>query len=153
MFELKFISINTFSTELLHLYPLKSFEGICSLTNIIIPPPELFLSSRNGDLKPSIANWLEGNEGSTFVSEISKMSNLSWTISRSISNLFLKEYIFRWPIINLSVLFNLTWSRTFRSLLESLLLADWLLLCSLPLVFSLSHSVVLWETFSYLLGL
>ena len=37
--------------------------------------PELFLSNRNGKLK-SVANWLEGKEGSTFVSEISKMSNL-----------------------------------------------------------------------------
>ena len=43
----------------------------------MIPPPELFLSSRNGELKSSIVNWLDGNGGSTFVSEISKMPNLS----------------------------------------------------------------------------
>ena len=76
-------------------YSLEIFEGISSLTNSIIPPPELFLSSRSGEIKPFIANWLEGNERSTFVSEISKMSNLSLTVSRSISNLFLKEFTFR----------------------------------------------------------
>ena len=42
-----------------------------------MPPCELFLSSQNGELKPSIANWLEGKEGSTFVSETSKISNSS----------------------------------------------------------------------------
>ena len=63
--------------KLFGLYSLKSFEGISHLTNSIIPPVELFLSSRNGELKLSNVNWLERNEGSTFVSEISKMSNLS----------------------------------------------------------------------------
>ena len=62
------------SIELLGLYLLKSFEGISSLTNSVITPPELFLSSRKGTLKPSIANWLEGKDSSTFVSETSKMS-------------------------------------------------------------------------------
>ena len=42
-----------------------------------MPPPELFLSSQNGELKASIANWFEGKDGTTFVSEMSKMSNLS----------------------------------------------------------------------------
>ena len=42
--------------ELFGLYSLKSFEGIFSLTISIIPPPVLFLSRRNGELKPSIAN-------------------------------------------------------------------------------------------------
>ena len=50
------------STELLGLYLLKSFEEISFLTNSVIPPPELFLSSRKGTLKPSIANWLEGKD-------------------------------------------------------------------------------------------
>ena len=76
-FDLKFIYINIFSTELFGLYSLKGFEGISSLTNFMIPPPELFLSSRNGELKSSIVNWLDGNGGSTFASEISKMLNLS----------------------------------------------------------------------------
>ena len=142
-FDRKFISINIFSTELFGLYWLKSFEGICSLTNNIIPPPELFLSSRNGTIKPFIANWFEGKDGSTFVSETSKMSNLSWTISRSISNLFLEEFIFKWPMINLSALFNLTRSRILRLLPDSLIFADWLLLCSLPLVLPLSNSFIL----------
>ena len=37
-------------------------------------------------------------------------------------------------MINLSALSNLTRSRTLRLLFDSLLLADWLLLCSLPSV-------------------
>ena len=123
------------------------------LTNSIIPPPELFLSSWNGTLKPFIANWLEGKDGSTFVSETSKMSYLSWTISCSIANLFLKEFIFKWPMINLLALLNLTRSRILRLLPGSLLLADWLLLCSLPLVLPVSNSVILWETLSQLFGL
>ena len=76
-FDFKFISLNNCSTELCDLYSLKSFEEISSLANSIIPPPELFLSSRNGEVKPCFAIWIEGNEGCNFVSEISKMSNLS----------------------------------------------------------------------------
>ena len=38
-----------------------------------MPPPELFLPSRNGELKPSIFNWLDGTDRSVFVSKISKM--------------------------------------------------------------------------------
>ena len=91
----------------------KSFEGTSSLTNRIIPPPELFLSSQIGELKASITNCFEGKDGSTLVSEMSKISNLTWTICRSISNLFFKEFIAKWPMINLSALFNLTQSRTF----------------------------------------
>lgn len=53
-------------------------------------PPELFLSSLNGELKPSIANWLDRKDGPTFASEMSKMFNLSLTISCSVPNLFLK---------------------------------------------------------------
>ena len=59
------------------LYSLKSFEEIFFLKNSIIPPPELFLSSRNEERKLLTANYLEGKDGSTLVSEISKMSNLS----------------------------------------------------------------------------
>ena len=54
-----FISKNYFQLSCLasiHLTVLKVFF----LTNSIIPPPELFLLRRNGELKPSIANWLEG---------------------------------------------------------------------------------------------
>ena len=76
-FDLKFISINIFSTELFGLYSLKSFEGISSLSNSMIPPPKLFLSSQNGELKNSIANWLERKKRSPFVSEITKLCNLS----------------------------------------------------------------------------
>ena len=112
------------------------------LANSIILPPELFLSSRNGTLKHFNANWLEGKDGSFFVSETSKMFNLSWTISRSILNLFLKEFIFKWPMINLSTLFNQTRSRILRLLPDSLLLVDWRL-----------NSVILWETLSQLFGL
>ena len=76
-------------------------------------------------------------------------TNLSWTISHSISNLFFKEFIFRCPMINLAALFNLTQSRTLRSLLDSLLWADWLLLRSLPLIFALSNSVILFTSVWY----
>ena len=75
--------MNIFSTELFDLFWIKSFEGISSLTNSIIPPPELFLSIRNGRLKPSIGHWLKGKDGSTFVLETSKIM-----ISRSVSWFF-----------------------------------------------------------------
>ena len=75
-YELKFISINIFSVELFGLHSLKSFEGISSLINNIMPPPQSFLSSQDGELKPSLPNWLNGKDESTFVSEITKMSNL-----------------------------------------------------------------------------
>ena len=44
-FDLKFITINIFSTALFGLYSLKGFEGISSLANNVIPPPELLLLS------------------------------------------------------------------------------------------------------------
>ena len=74
------------------------------------------------------------------------MSVLSWTISHIISNLLFEEFIFKWPMINLLALFNLTRSRTLRLLLDSLFLANWLLSCSLLETFALSISVILWET-------
>ena len=92
-FDHKFISINIFSTELSRLYWLKGFEGISSLTNSIIPPPKPFLSSRNETLKPSIGS--KDKDRSTYVSETSKISNLSRRISRTISNLFLKDFKFK----------------------------------------------------------
>ena len=42
-----------FPTEPFRLYSFKSFEEICSKTNSIMPPSELFLSSQNGELKHS----------------------------------------------------------------------------------------------------
>ena len=57
--DCKFISINIFSTEQFGLYSLKSFEGASSLISSIMPTPELFLSSRHGELKLIIPNWLE----------------------------------------------------------------------------------------------
>ena len=71
-FDLQFISINIFSTELFGLYSLKSFEGISSPTNSIMPPAELFLPSRNRELKASIANCLHGKDESTFVRRSAK---------------------------------------------------------------------------------
>ena len=56
-------------------------------------------------------------------------------------------------MINLSALFNLTRSRILILLPDSLLLADWLLLCFLVLALPLSNSVALQETFSQLFGL
>ena len=56
-------------------------------------------------------------------------------------------------MINLSALLNLTRSRILILLPDSLLLADWLLLCFLILALPLSNSVVLQETLSQLFGL
>ena len=76
-----------FSTEPFGLCALKSFKGISSLTNSIIPPPEVFLSSRDREVKPLISDWLEEEDESTFIP-----SNLYRAISCSISNLFLKDF-------------------------------------------------------------
>ena len=60
-------------------------------------------------MNTSIALWIEWKDGSTFVSKTNKMSNLSWTISFSISSLFLKEFTFKWPMNNLLALLKNTW--------------------------------------------
>ena len=40
-----------------------------------MPPTKPFLLTQNGELKHFIANCLEQEDGSTFVSKISKISN------------------------------------------------------------------------------
>lgn len=65
------------------------------------------------------------------------MSSFSLTIFRSISDLFLKKFIFKLPTINLLELFYLTQSKTLSLLIESL--------CSLDTVMK-SVLAVVWAT-------
>lgn len=65
------------------------------------------------------------------------MSSFSLTIFRSISDLFLKKFIFKVPTINLLELFYLTQSKTLSLLIESL--------CSLDTVMK-SVLAVVWAT-------
>lgn len=65
------------------------------------------------------------------------MSSFSLTIFRSISDLFLKKFIFKLPTINLLELFYLTQSKTLSLLIESL--------CSLDTVMKSVFAVV-WAT-------
>ena len=51
-----------------------TLEGISFLTKTIIPPPNSFRSRRKGDLKPGILNWPSGNDSSSLISDIAKMS-------------------------------------------------------------------------------
>ena len=51
-----------------------TLEGISSLTKIIIPLPNSFLSRQKGDVKPGILNWPSGNDSSSLVSNVTKMS-------------------------------------------------------------------------------
>ena len=68
---------------------------------------------------------------------MSNMSSFSLTIFRSISDLFLKKFIFKLPTINLLELFYLTQSKTLSLLIESL--------CSLDTVMK-SVLAVVWAT-------
>ena len=78
-----------------------------------------------GALKPWSKNWAVGNESSNFVSEIIKMSTLFLTIRDSASNLFWIEFIFIWPIINLSGHLDfISWSPTLSSVILFLLLFE-----------------------------
>ena len=54
--------------------------------------------------EPSIKNWPSGKLSSSFVSHIVKTSTKPFISSLTISNLFLNEFIFSWPNINLLTL-------------------------------------------------
>ena len=61
-------------------------------------------------------SWAVRNESSSFVSEIIRISTLFLTIRNNASNLFRIEFIFKWPIINLSGLLDfISWSPTLAS--------------------------------------
>ena len=79
--DLKFISTKTFSIASSDVYLFKILLGV---------------SSRTRSDKPC----LTGKELSSFVSEIKNMPILLLIIFSSISNLFLREFIFKWPVIN-----------------------------------------------------
>ena len=75
-------------------------EGILTL---------LFLSNQNGALKLSILNWAEGNESSSFDSEIKRISVFLPTVFFKGSTLFLNELIFKWFKMNFPGQFLLQW--------------------------------------------
>ena len=64
-----------------------------------MPPPFLFRSNLNGVLKPSTLNCETGKESSNFVSVTIKISKSCISIGFIMSNLFLIELMFKWPII------------------------------------------------------
>ena len=92
----------------------------------------LLLSSRNGELKSSIINWLQIGLREK-MDLILFLRSAKCVIYReqflAASQIFFKDLIFKWPMIKLLALYNLTRSRTLRLLLDSLLSVDWLLLC------------------------
>ena len=61
------------------------------------PPPFLFLSLRNGLANPSIENWPNGKEESSFVSVTTKTSTLFLSICLSCSNLLFIVFMFKLP--------------------------------------------------------
>ena len=67
-------------------------------TNKIKPPPNLFRSLRN-ILYPFTWNCWSGKESSNLVSEIKQISVSLRISSLKSNNLFLIEFILRWPII------------------------------------------------------
>ena len=70
-------------------------DGMYSLIYNRRPPPLLFLPYLYGVVKP-ILNWVEGNESSSFVSEIRKISKFLSSIYIKESNLFLIGFMFMW---------------------------------------------------------
>ena len=82
-----------------------------SRINTSIPPPFPFLSSLYGSEKPCKWNYPLGNDESSFVSEIIRMAILSLIMLPSKTNLFIREFMFKWAQINLLDFFNLKlWS-------------------------------------------
>ena len=75
----------------------KNFAVISSQPNTKIPPQFWSRSRWNGEEYPGILNWLPGNESSSFVSEMTITSTFPVTWSARISNLFLNEFLLRWP--------------------------------------------------------
>ena len=80
------------------------------------------------------------------------MSSFSLTIFRSISDLFLKKFIFKLPTINLLELFYLTQSKTLSLLIESLCSLDTIMLFTVSFFtitlrgFMKNVLVVVWAT-------
>ena len=77
--------------------------GISSRMYKKIPPSLTFLSNLTGATYSSIVNWLDGNVESNFASEIVNIFKSLLMQFEDISNLFLIEFIFMWPIINLLI--------------------------------------------------
>ena len=99
LFEmLKSIEIISHSSEKRNV--LSTLQGMFSLTNKIKPPPNLFRSLRN-ILYPFTWNCWSGKESSNLVSKIKQISASLRTSSLKSKNLFLNEFILRWPIISI----------------------------------------------------
>ena len=86
---MKKASVGEFSTE-------RSFVGMSSHTNKIIPAPLTFRSTLQSAPKSSIVNWSIGKLSSSFVTETIKISTLPVIWPVRLSNLFLKEFMLRW---------------------------------------------------------
>ena len=100
------ISTKTFPAER-KLWP-KTLAGISSRTYNIILPTFLLRSNLNGAWKLSIKNWPNGKLSSNFDSDNIKISIYPLICWKRRLNLFLKELIFRCPIINLLILLTRT---------------------------------------------
>ena len=101
---------------------LTTLQRILSLANKIKPLPNLFRSLRNM-LYPFTWNCWSGKESSNFVSEIKKISVSLRTSYLKSKNLFLIEFILRWPIIRFLAYFRRCWGRKFT--VPSLATEDW----------------------------
>ena len=88
-------------------------DAILFLTYKQSSPPKQFLSRRN-ILYRFIENWLLWKVLSNFVYEIRKISNISSIIFFIVSDLFLRELMFRWPRIKF---FGLFWQACLSSVM------------------------------------
>ena len=75
-------------------------------TQIITPPPDLFLSILEGSENPSTKNCELGKESSNFVSVRTKISTYFRTSSFSLLHLLGGELMFRLPTTTLFTLLN-----------------------------------------------
>ena len=75
-----------------------NLKGTPSLIHKIIPPPEEDRSKRIKFSKTGMKNRDTGQNSSSLVSDMISIYRLTAIKNTRISNLFLKELMFRWPI-------------------------------------------------------
>ena len=81
---------------MLHVEPLLgNLKGMSSRKYNKSPPPFEFRSNLYGGQNPFNLNWVEENESSSLVSEISNMSILVSVMKDNTSNLLIIELIFK----------------------------------------------------------
>ena len=90
------LAISTTRVLLSSLYEFCCFTGILSLKCTNRPSGKLSLSYVN-ILHPAKWNWLLGKELSILIFDIKNISNVLQMKGLSHSNLFLIEFVFRWP--------------------------------------------------------